>query len=79
MSESETLQSLKEKNYNIPLLGAYFAKCQLHYFKGNCVKAIENANEASTRQIVEEVHLGKLSCQSILGEGTQFTISLPCN
>lgn len=47
LSESETLQSLKEKNYNIPLLGAYFGKCQLYYFKGDYLKAVENANEAS--------------------------------
>ncbi|BCL37447.1 ATP-binding sensor histidine kinase [Nostoc sp. MS1] len=32
---------------------------------------------AIARQIVEEVHSGKLSCISALGEGTQFIINLP--
>ncbi|QLE44276.1 GAF domain-containing protein [Nostoc sp. C052] len=48
LNEAETFHSLKEKQYNIPLFSAYFAKCQLNYFKGDYAKAIENANEAST-------------------------------
>lgn len=32
---------------------------------------------AIARQIVEETHKGKLSCSSILGEGTEFIIELP--
>jgi signal transduction histidine kinase len=30
-----------------------------------------------SRQIVEETHGGKLSCESVVGEGTEFTIALP--
>lgn len=30
-----------------------------------------------SRQIVEELHGGSLSCDSVLGEGTEFTIALP--
>jgi len=30
-----------------------------------------------SRQIVEETHGGKLICDSVLGEGTEFTIALP--
>ena len=29
-----------------------------------------------SRQIVEEIHGGKLSCESVLGEGTEFAIVL---
>lgn len=32
---------------------------------------------AIARQIVEETHEGKLSCNSILGKGTEFIIELP--
>lgn len=30
-----------------------------------------------SRKIVEELHGGSLSCESVLGEGTEFTIALP--
>ena len=30
-----------------------------------------------SRQIVEETHGGKLSCESVVGEGTEFAIALP--
>ncbi|MGM3305618.1 trifunctional serine/threonine-protein kinase/ATP-binding protein/sensor histidine kinase [Anabaena sp. WFMT] len=32
---------------------------------------------AIARQIIEETHAGKLSCNSILGEGTEFIIEIP--
>ncbi|WP_208346753.1 sensor histidine kinase, partial [Aetokthonos hydrillicola] len=32
---------------------------------------------AIARQIVEETHAGKLICNSVLGEGTEFVIKLP--
>ena len=32
-----------------------------------------------SRQIIEEKHGGKLICHSVLGQGTEFTIELPCN
>ncbi|MEH2192216.1 MAG: AAA family ATPase [Nostoc sp.] len=48
LNEADTFHSLKKKQYNIPLFSAYFAKCQLNYFKGDYAKAIENANKAST-------------------------------
>jgi signal transduction histidine kinase len=32
-----------------------------------------------SRQIVVETHGGKLSCESVVGEGTEFTIALPLN
>ncbi|MUG96630.1 GHKL domain-containing protein [Scytonema sp. UIC 10036] len=32
---------------------------------------------AIARQIVEETHSGKLSCNSVLGEGTEFLIEIP--
>jgi signal transduction histidine kinase len=32
---------------------------------------------AIARQIVEENHNGKLTCDSILGQGTEFAIALP--
>ncbi len=32
-----------------------------------------------SRQIVEETHGGKLSCDSVVGEGTEFAIELPLN
>ena len=30
-----------------------------------------------SRQIVEETHGGKLTCESVLGAGTEFAIALP--
>ncbi|MEH1778117.1 MAG: AAA family ATPase [Nostoc sp.] len=32
---------------------------------------------AIARQIVEEIHNGRLSCNSVLGEGTEFVIEIP--
>ncbi len=32
-----------------------------------------------SRQIVEETHSGSLTCESVLGEGTEFTICIPCS
>jgi signal transduction histidine kinase len=32
---------------------------------------------AIARQIIEETHGGKLSCNSVLGEGTEFVIEIP--
>lgn len=32
---------------------------------------------AIARQIVEETHDGRLSCNSVLGEGTEFVIEIP--
>ncbi|MEG4070772.1 AAA family ATPase [Microcoleus sp. Pol11C2] len=32
-----------------------------------------------SRQIVEETHGGKITCESVLGEGTEFAIALPLN
>ena len=32
-----------------------------------------------SRQIVEETHSGKLSCDSVVGEGTEFAIEVPLN
>ncbi|MEB3151281.1 MAG: PAS domain S-box protein, partial [Sphaerospermopsis sp.] len=32
---------------------------------------------AIAKQIVEQTHLGKLSCNSVLGEGTEFVIEIP--
>ncbi|MEG4626663.1 AAA family ATPase [Microcoleus sp. w1-18aA5] len=32
-----------------------------------------------SRQIVEETHGGKLTCESVLGEGSEFAIALPLN
>ena len=32
---------------------------------------------AIAKQIIEEKHGGKLSCNSILGEGTEFIIEIP--
>jgi signal transduction histidine kinase len=34
---------------------------------------------AIARQIVEETHAGKITCNSKLGEGTEFIIELPIN
>ena len=48
LNEEDTFQYLKEKQQNIVLFAAYFAKCKLYYFKGNYAKAIENANKANT-------------------------------
>jgi signal transduction histidine kinase len=32
---------------------------------------------AIARQIVEETHGGRLSCNSVVGEGTEFVIEIP--
>ncbi|MEH2392702.1 MAG: ATP-binding protein [Nostoc sp.] len=32
---------------------------------------------AIARQIVEETHNGRLSCNSVLGKGTKFVIEIP--
>ncbi|MEH2056584.1 MAG: AAA family ATPase [Nostoc sp.] len=48
LNEEDTFKYLKEKQQNIVLFGAYFAKCNLYYFKGDYAKAIENANKAKT-------------------------------
>ncbi|MBL1200420.1 MAG: AAA family ATPase [Nostoc sp. GBBB01] len=48
-----------------------------HLFTTKCVGKGTGLGLAIARQIVEEKHGGKLSCNSILGQGTEFIIEIP--
>ncbi|MDZ7995880.1 MAG: AAA family ATPase [Nostoc sp. EfeVER01] len=48
-----------------------------HLFTTKSVGKGTGLGLAIARQIVEETHNGKLSCNSILGEGTEFIIEIP--
>ncbi|WP_445632467.1 histidine kinase [Nostoc sp. DSM 114161] len=48
-----------------------------HLFTTKAVGKGTGLGLAIARQIVEETHGGKLSCKSVLGEGTEFTIEIP--
>jgi predicted ATPase/signal transduction histidine kinase len=46
LNEADSIAYFQEKQYPVPLFSAYFAKCQLNYFKGDYAKALENAQAA---------------------------------
>ncbi|WGV27355.1 trifunctional serine/threonine-protein kinase/ATP-binding protein/sensor histidine kinase [Halotia branconii] len=48
-----------------------------HLFTTKAVGKGTGLGLAIARQIVEETHAGKLSCNSVLGEGTEFLIEIP--
>uniref|UniRef100_A0A8J7A8X7 histidine kinase n=1 Tax=Desmonostoc muscorum LEGE 12446 TaxID=1828758 RepID=A0A8J7A8X7_DESMC len=48
-----------------------------HLFTTKTVGKGTGLGLAIARQIVEETHNGKLSCNSVLGEGTEFIIEIP--
>nr|WP_152590090.1 HAMP domain-containing sensor histidine kinase [Nostoc sphaeroides] len=48
-----------------------------HLFTTKIVGKATGLGLAIARQIVEETHAGKLSCNSVMGEGTQFVIEIP--
>ncbi|BAY10557.1 trifunctional serine/threonine-protein kinase/ATP-binding protein/sensor histidine kinase [Calothrix sp. NIES-2098] len=48
-----------------------------HLFTTKAVGKGTGLGLAIARQIVEEAHGGKLSCKSVLGEGTEFSIKIP--
>ncbi|WP_414859175.1 ATP-binding protein [Nostoc sp. KVJ3] len=48
-----------------------------HLFTTKAVGKGTGLGLAIARQIVEETHGGKLSCNSVLGEGTEFIIAIP--
>ncbi|BAY23413.1 two-component hybrid sensor and regulator [Calothrix sp. NIES-2100] len=48
-----------------------------HLFTTKAVGKGTGLGLAIARQIVEETHAGKLRCNSVLGEGTEFLIELP--
>ncbi|MDZ8105929.1 MAG: ATP-binding sensor histidine kinase [Nostoc sp. DedQUE12a] len=48
-----------------------------HLFTTKAVGKGTGLGLAIARQIVEETHAGKLSCHSVLGEGTEFMIEIP--
>jgi signal transduction histidine kinase len=48
-----------------------------HLFTTKAVGKGTGLGLAIARQIVEETHQGKLSCNSVLGEGTEFIIEVP--
>ncbi len=48
-----------------------------HLFTTKAVEKGTGLGLAIARQIVEETHGGKLSCKSVLGEGTEFLIEIP--
>jgi signal transduction histidine kinase len=48
-----------------------------HLFTTKAVGKGTGLGLAIARQIVEETHKGKLSCNSVLGEGTEFIIEIP--
>ncbi|MEH2195259.1 MAG: AAA family ATPase [Nostoc sp.] len=48
-----------------------------HLFTTKAVGKGTGLGLAIARQIVEETHGGKLSCNSVLGEGTEFIIEIP--
>ncbi|BAY92897.1 MULTISPECIES: sensor histidine kinase [unclassified Tolypothrix] len=49
-----------------------------HLFTTKAVGKGTGLGLAIAKQIVEETHGGKLSCQSTIGEGTEFIIEIPC-
>nr|WP_265578898.1 GAF domain-containing sensor histidine kinase [Nostoc sp. LEGE 06077] len=48
-----------------------------HLFTTKAVGKGTGLGLAIARQIIEETHSGKLTCNSILGEGTEFVLELP--
>ncbi|MBD2683389.1 MULTISPECIES: ATP-binding sensor histidine kinase [Nostoc] len=50
-----------------------------HLFTTKAVGKGTGLGLAIARQIVEETHNGKLSCRSVLDEGTEFIIDIPMN
>ncbi|BAY11776.1 ATP-binding sensor histidine kinase [Calothrix sp. NIES-2098] len=48
-----------------------------HLFTTKAVGKGTGLGLAIARQIVEETHSGKLTCNSVLGEGTEFSIEIP--
>ncbi|GAA6620447.1 AAA family ATPase [Scytonema sp. NUACC26] len=48
-----------------------------HLFTTKAVGKGTGLGLAIARQIVEETHSGKLSCKSVLGEGTEFIMEIP--
>ena len=48
-----------------------------HLFTTKAVGKGTGLGLAITRQIVEETHGGNLNCTSVLGQGTEFVITLP--
>ncbi|BAZ14750.1 response regulator receiver sensor signal transduction histidine kinase [Calothrix sp. NIES-4071] len=48
-----------------------------HLFTTKGVRKRTGLGLAIARQIVEETHGGKISCNSVVGEGTEFIIELP--
>ncbi len=48
-----------------------------HLFTTKAVGKGTGLGLAIARQIVEETHSGKLSCNSVFGEGTEFIIEIP--
>ncbi|NJL55061.1 AAA family ATPase [bacterium] len=48
MSEEDVFLYLENKQYTMPLFGAYFVKCQLYYFQNDYEKSLESAKKADT-------------------------------
>ncbi|YAG07643.1 histidine kinase [Nostoc sp. DSM 114167] len=48
-----------------------------HLFTTKCVGKGTGLGLAIARQIVESTHGGKLSCNSVVGQGTEFIIEIP--
>jgi len=48
-----------------------------HLFTTKAVGKGTGLGLAIAKQIVEETHGGKLSCNSVLGKGTEFVIQIP--
>jgi signal transduction histidine kinase len=49
-----------------------------HLFTTKAVAKGTGLGLAIAKQIIVEKHNGKLSCHSVLGEGTEFVIEIPC-
>lgn len=80
--QTEVLQSshtavIKIKDNGPGMSQAVLAKIFNHLFTTKSVGKGTGLGLAIARQIVEETHGGKLSCHSILTQGTEFTIHLP--
>lgn len=75
--QSENIVVIKIKDNASGIPEEVKAKIFDHLFTTKGVGKGTGLGLAIARQIVEETHSGKLICDSILGEGTEFTINLP--
>ncbi|MEZ2301305.1 MAG: AAA family ATPase [Microcoleus sp.] len=79
VSEDNQSVVIKIKDNGQGMLPEVKSKIFDHLFTTKGVGKGTGLGLSISRQIVEETHGGKLSCDSVVGEGTEFAIALPLN